>query len=739
MAVTVENKPTTNSSSNGTKQNPKAKQKPKPKRKPADPKKSTVNGNGNGNGNNNGNNNGSNSNAGGNNKKNNNKSTKDNKNNANGSSNKQQQGKQQPNTTTNITTNKGGSKPLVTNPEEKKRKREQKKNGKRFAQQQALKKKGDGEDQYFISCRKEATQQKNNNKNTKDSIAKEVELLFSKQGAQGINFNKYDDIKVEVKRGDNATDAIDAKGCCFNEYDELSTYLHPTILNNIKLMNYIKPTPIQKYAIPLALIQKDDLMCCAQTGSGKTCAFLLPIIASLERSKTAKQTTTTKAVSNNGNNNNANYGVAPSCVVLAPTRELAIQIELEARKLCHGLSSIRCVVVYGGASQRQQLRSLAFGADIVVATPGRLTDFVDRSLVLLDQVQFLVLDEADRMLDMGFEPQIRKLVLQSGMSSNKQLTGHSVCRQTLLFSATFPSKIQILAKAFLKDNYAWIGVGRIGSTTNNITQVMVECPNKVGDKRSKLKLVVKALKTGPTGRTLIFVQKKRTATWLKKQLNNGGPAAIKPTKDSNTSQDRNNVKTLEEVDEEDERFTPIPAVDIHGDRSQSQREAALASFRSGACRVLVATDVAARGLDISGVEHVINMDLPISKDDFDSYVHRIGRTGRAGHTGLATSIYVPGIAPKIGNQKIASLLIRQLKESGQTTIEPWLEKEAVMDAGGGGGDRKPKQDSDVRQGGGGGRGRGGRSSGRGGGGGRGRQGGRGGQQNGRGRGGGGRT
>jgi ATP-dependent RNA helicase DDX3X len=724
MTAPAENKPTTSSSSSGTKQNPKPKQKSKPKRKPADQKNSTVSGNGNGN------NDGSKSNAGGSNKKkNSNIKSKDNNKHNNGSSNtKQQQEKQQP--TNNNNNNKKEVIPLTT--EEKKLKREQKKNGKRFAQLQAMKKKGDGEDQYFISCRKEATQQKNN-KNKGENIGKEAELLFSKQGAQGINFNKYDDIQVEVKRGDNATDP-DAKGCCFNEYDELSTYLHPTILNNIKLMNYIKPTPIQKYAIPLALIQKDDLMCCAQTGSGKTCAFLLPIIASLERSK--KTTATTTTVSNGNNNNNANYGVAPSCVVLAPTRELAIQIELEARKLCHGLSTIRCVVVYGGASQRQQLRSLAFGADIVVATPGRLTDFVDRSLVLLDQVKFLVLDEADRMLDMGFEPQIRKLVLHSNMSSNKQLTGR-VCRQTLLFSATFPSKIQILAKAFLKDNYAWIGVGRIGSTTNNITQVMVECPNKVGDKRSKLKLVVKALKTGPTGRTLIFVQKKRTATWLKKQLNNGGPAATKPTKDSNVSQDRNNVKTLEEVDEEDERFTPIPAVDIHGDRSQSQREAALNSFRSGTCRVLVATDVAARGLDISGVEHVINMDLPISRDDFDSYVHRIGRTGRAGHTGLATSIYVPGIAPKIGNQKIASLLIRQLKESGQTTIEPWLEKEAVMDAGGGGGDRKPKQDSDVREGGG--RVRGGRSSGRGGGGGRGRQGGRGGQQNGRGRGRGGRT
>merc|ERR1712166_1033210 len=182
-----------------------------------------------------------------------------------------------------------------------------------------------------------------------------------------------------------------------------------------------------------------------------------------------------------------------------------------------------------------------------------------------------------------------------------------------------------------------VGVGRVGSTTDSIRQQLVRATL---EKRHKLFLVAQALNEGPSGRTLVFVQKKRTATWLKKMLAKGGV-------DGAASH---------------ERFEPITACDIHGDRSQSQREAALASFRSGTCRVLVATDVAARGLDISGVEHVINMDLPISKDDFDSYVHRIGRTGRAGHTGLATSIYVPGIAPKIGNQKIASLLIRQLKE-----------------------------------------------------------------------------
>lgn len=167
---------------------------------------------------------------------------------------------------------------------------------------------------------------------------------------------------------------------------------------------------------------------------------------------------------------------------------------------------------------------------------------------------------------------------------------------------------------------------------------------------------MEAIEKGPDGRTLVFVQKKRTATWLKKQLNMGGDVG-----EGNTSVDR---------------FQPIAAEDIHGDRSQSQREKALAAFRAGTCTVLVATDVAARGLDISGVEHVINMDLPVAKDDFDSYVHRIGRTGRAGHTGLATSLYVPEDAPA-GNNKIASLLVSQLREASQQ-VPPWLDDECVV-------------------------------------------------------------
>lgn len=266
-----------------------------------------------------------------------------------------------------------------------------------------------------------------------------------------------------------------------------------------------------------------------------------------------------------------------------------------------------------------------------------------------------------------------------------------------MFSATFPPEIQKLAAEFLRP-YVWIAVGRVGSTTESITQVFVQATN---DKRKKLQLTVEALTNGPSGRTLVFVQKKRTATWLKKQFSKGGPEGGTP----------------------EERFTPIPAGDIHGDRSQSQREAALDSFRSGKIKVLVATDVAARGLDIQGVEHVINFDLPTSPDEFDSYVHRIGRTGRAGHVGLATSLFVAGDDPKTGNGRIALPLIQQLKEAGQT-VPGWLEEEV---AGGGGGMKRKQQfeGNDVRKkteegkqggrgGGGRGRGRGGRGRGRGG-------------------------
>lgn len=560
-----------------------------------------------------------------------------------------------------IATGQGGV-PVVN----AKQKRENRKMARRTKQLEAMEKKAKAEDDYFRECCLEAvaarTQQQQPNKNQLE--AKSL-ALFGKQGAQGINFAKYGDIKVEVKPGivaqngkkknSNNNVADEVNSMVFSEFHELK--LPPTISSNIKLMNYDKSTPIQRHAIPLGLAGY-DLMCCAQTGSGKTCAFLLPVIVSLATNKNEK--------SNNGKDNSngkdINQPVKPKCIVLAPTRELALQIELEAEKLCFKQSQLTPVAVYGGASQRKQIRELAFAGDnaIIVATPGRLTDFVDRGLISLRGVQYLILDEADRMLDMGFEPQIRKLVLRSNMTSKAN-------RQTFMFSATFPDQIQLLAAEFLRPSYTWIAVGRVGSTTDSITQVLVEA---TADKRHKLKLVVEAVQSGPSGRTLIFVQKKKTAMWLKKQLSKGGPEGF------------------------DYKFEPIDAVEIHGDRSQSQREAALAKFRSGECRVLVATDVAARGLDIIGVEHVVNMDLPCSADEFDSYVHRIGRTGRAGHTGLATSLYVRGDAPKVGNRKIAAKLIQQLKEANQQ-VPSFLEAECAN--GGGSSDAKQRFGSrDVR-------------------------------------------
>jgi len=522
-----------------------------------------------------------------------------------------------------------------------------KKMGRRAKQVAAMDKKAFEEDRYFKQCQREAAASSNNNNNHNNNNANNASTpsekdLFGTQGTQGINFKNYDDIKVEVRHSLSSSGYTTLQ--CFNDIPSMNAGLK----RNIERMRYQLPTPIQKHSIPLA-VSKQDLMCCAQTGSGKTCAFLLPVIIS----------TTTKGAGNNNNNigsngNTVGGAAVPTCLILAPTRELALQIELEAQKLTFQMRELETVCVYGGANARGQLKQLAYAGAmantlLVVATPGRLTDFVDRGIVSLSSVQFLVLDEADRMLDMGFEPQIRKLVQRSGMPAPDR-------RQTLLFSATFPPAIQKLAGEFLRKDYAWIAVGRVGSTTNSIKQVIVKSTN---NKRDKLKLTVKALTLGPDGRTLIFVKKKRDATWLKKQLSKGGPDDGKP----------------------DERFTPITAQDIHGDRSQSQRENALAEFRSGKVRILVATDVAARGLDISGVEHVINMDLPNARDEFDSYVHRIGRTGRAGHTGLATSLFVPGDDPKTGNGRIAALLVAQLKESNQE-VPAWLESQVHGDGGG---------------------------------------------------------
>ncbi|KAG0262018.1 ATP-dependent RNA helicase ddx3x, partial [Mortierella polycephala] len=428
----------------------------------------------------------------------------------------------------------------------------------------------------------------------------------------GINFEKYDDIPVEAS-GNQVPEPVSTF---------TSPPLDPLLLENIELSKYVQPTPVQKYSIPIVGADR-DLMACAQTGSGKTGGFLFPILSELFKRGPAPLP------------EQAGMGRArkayPSTLILAPTRELASQIWEESRKFSYR-SWVRSCVVYGGADIGQQLRTIDRGCDMLTATPGRLVDLIERGRVSLANVQYLVLDEADRMLDMGFEPQIRRLVEKEDMPGVNE-------RHTLMFSATFPRDIQHLARDFLRD-YIFLSVGRVGSTSENITQKIEYVEDE--DKRSVLLDILHAQPKGDLGLTLIFVETKRMADTLSDFL---------------LSQN-------------------FPATSIHGDRTQRERERALDMFRSGRCPVMVATAVAARGLDIPNVTHVISYDLPT---DIDDYVHRIGRTGRAGNTGTATAFL------NRGNKGVVRDLLDLLKEANQE-IPGWLEtlaKESSYGSGSG--------------------------------------------------------
>eukprot|EP00252_Welwitschia_mirabilis_P010851 TRINITY_DN2444_c0_g1_i2.p1 TRINITY_DN2444_c0_g1~~TRINITY_DN2444_c0_g1_i2.p1 ORF type:complete len:615 (-),score=98.94 TRINITY_DN2444_c0_g1_i2:170-2014(-) len=420
------------------------------------------------------------------------------------------------------------------------------------------------------------------------------------QTNSGINFDAYDDIPVETS-GENVPPPVSS----FEEID-----LGEILNNNIRLCKFLKPTPVQKYAIPISL-EGRDLMACAQTGSGKTAAFCFPIIAGILQNNLSSRPRYVR-------------GSFPSALILSPTRELSIQIHVEARKFAYQ-TGIKVAVLYGGTPAKDQIRELEKGVDILVATPGRLYDLLERRRVSLANVKYLALDEADRMLDMGFEPQIRKIVEETDLPPRGQ-------RQTLLFSATFPREIQRLASDFLY-NYVFLAVGRVGSSTDLIVQRVEFVPEH--EKRSYLMDLIHAQRAthAKHALTLVFVETKRGADSLEYWLCSNG----------------------------------FPATSIHGDRSQQEREQALRSFKSGATPILVATDVAARGLDIPHVAHVINFDLP---NDIDDYVHRIGRTGRAGNTGLATAFF------NEGNLSIARPLAQLMQESNQD-VPAWLQKYAA--------------------------------------------------------------
>ncbi|KNB46031.1 hypothetical protein JH06_1558 [Blastocystis sp. subtype 4] len=400
----------------------------------------------------------------------------------------------------------------------------------------------------------------------------EKELFDSSEHVtEGINFDTYDTIHVEVSGEDVP-----------NPIMEFTKETVPnSLFRNIIRCQYKRPTPVQKYGLAIGISGR-DLMACAQTGSGKTAGFLFPIICSMLRDGPTKRELP-----------HARMGKHfPTTLILSPTRELALQIHEECQRFCY-CTGIAAAVVYGGTNMRDTLRALERGCDILIGTPGRLLDLIQRDYVGLEGVTHLVMDEADRMLDMGFEPQIRDIVESEGMSQE---------RQTMMFSATFPNEIQRLAGDFLR-NYVFLAVGRVGSAAQNIEQRVMYV-----EEQEKREYLLHELENWGDGRVLIFVETKRKADMLQRYLY-------------------------------DQRFYVST---IHGDRSQSEREEALNAFKSNRVQILVATDVAARGLDIPDVSLVVNYDTPQNIDD---YVHRIGRTGRAGNTGVAISFINEGNRP----------------------------------------------------------------------------------------------
>lgn len=329
---------------------------------------------------------------------------------------------------------------------------------------------------------------------------------------------------------------------------------------------YTTPTPIQSKAIPHVLAAR-DLLGCAQTGTGKTAAFALPILHHLLRADRSPHSR-----------------VRPiRALVLSPTRELASQIADSFRAYGRH-TALRHTVIFGGVGQHPQTRALQQGIDILVATPGRLLDLMSQGFVDLSTVAMFVLDEADRMLDMGFMPDVRRIIAKLPSP-----------RQTLMFSATMPDAIAQLANSILRDPVR-VRIAPVKATTELIQQSVFFVPRQY-----KIQLLSEYLASRAVDRALVFTRTKRGADRVARQLNRAG----------------------------------IAADSLHGDKSQSARQRALAEFKANRTGVLVATDIAARGIDVDGISHVVNFDLP---HEPETYVHRIGRTGRAGATGVAVSL-----------------------------------------------------------------------------------------------------
>ncbi|HXM24937.1 MAG TPA: DEAD/DEAH box helicase [Chthoniobacterales bacterium] len=384
--------------------------------------------------------------------------------------------------------------------------------------------------------------------------------------------------------------------------------LMDAVVHGVQSLGFIEPTPVQERCIPL-ILQGRDVIGSAQTGTGKTAAFALPILSKLKERR------------------------GPRCLVLEPTRELAIQVETAFQYYAR-FTEIEIGVVYGGVGYDRQKKLIQFGVDVVVATPGRLLDLLQQGLFRLDQIEILVLDEVDRMLDMGFLPDVKKIV---------QLC--PIDRQTLLFSATIPPEIESLSSWVLRDpEIVEIGVRRAVAET--VTHAFY--PVAVAQ---KFDLLVSLLEQTHYESVIVFTRTKQAADEISDRLK-----AL-----------RHSVTVL------------------HSDRKQSERTAALAGFKSGKYEVLVATDIAARGLDIAGVTHVMNYDIPLHPED---YVHRIGRTGRAEQAGDAfTLVTAEELKAMLDIEAYINRKVPRLKLEGFDYVYTALFEEGK---GGKGGTGRPK-------------------------------------------------
>lgn len=365
--------------------------------------------------------------------------------------------------------------------------------------------------------------------------------------------------------------------------------LRPSLLDALKEIGYTEPTPIQQQSIP-PILEGSDIFGCAQTGTGKTASFALPLLQHLEPKHPLKGKRQVRAL------------------ILAPTRELAIQIG-ESFRDYGKYSSLRSAVIFGGVSQNKQAAHLRQGTDILIATPGRLLDFMQQGIVTLQHITHFVLDEADRMLDMGFIHDIRKIIAR--LPKN---------RQTIFFSATVSKEIMTLAGTLLFDP-VHVQVTPVSSTAELVQQSVCYV-----EKTEKRGMLIRLINSENIGHALVFTRTKHGADRVAKELNRAG----------------------------------IRSEAIHGNKSQNARERALQGFKNRDIRILVATDIASRGIDVDQLSHVINFELP---EVAETYVHRIGRTGRAGSSGKAISFcateekaYLKSIV-KLIDQKIPEIQI----------------------------------------------------------------------------------